>query len=69
MIDKDQAAGALFEIEYILGAEVIIREMIKFMSLDEVSAFVDHIHQHYETRHMEAQYEQAFDDKFNEIPF
>jgi hypothetical protein len=65
---KDEAAGALFELDYILGAETVLRELICFMSLDDIHKFVSHIHQHYEIKQREAEYETAFNQD-DEIPW
>lgn len=45
---KDQALGHLWELDFILGADVIEKELVCFLSVDQLNEFIEHIYQMYD---------------------
>lgn len=50
---KDQIAGHLEEFKYILGADVLMRELISYFSADQLTDFINHVEQHYDIKYYE----------------
>lgn len=50
---KDQIAGHLEEFKYILGTEVLLRELVRYFSTEELQEFIKHIEAHYDIKYYE----------------
>jgi len=70
MKTKDEIYTNLQEFYYLMGADQIIEELTKYMSIDELNDFWEHLERHYDLYQANKDYEAAWNTTFNEeLPF
>ena len=62
---RDEEVDRILHIQYVLGSQCIIQELMRYMSVDELRKFNDHMNQHFDLDEIEKQ----MVAHYNDVPF